>query len=321
MIDRIKMEVAGVSESYVLAVLDDAITKYDEETGVIRGALKNIQISYHPKGGILKFDGSLHKFAHGNNYCRYTYSEVVETLGVFEKIFDIIPLDAYKITGIEIGVNIQMSEAPMKYIKTIKSYGSHDFIPMTPRGVKILGKRCKMSEYEIKFYDKTADYIAEKRIKVEDRDIVPKNILRYEVRFSRKQLINKGFPNPTVANLLKREYVIFCVWLLRSIMQEIVFFDPSADFSKIPHKDDKELDSKVKEFIFVLSDGYDEYLDYLRERFGEGEAKNAGRRRDEFIEKMKPLMLGKYVNELTDKFAKEISTVHNYKRAIRSKKT
>lgn len=307
----------GVSEALLDRKLPDVLTEFNDETGVYRGAIKNIQLHYYSKGGKLKFSGSIHKFAKGNNYSRYTYSEAVVTLQDLGDLLEIVPLTEFRISNIEVGVNLQLSESPIKYIKTIKQYKGHEFLPMTPRGIKILGCRCSMSEYEIKFYDKTADHIAENRVKVKDRDKIPKNILRYEVKLSRKQLITFGFPNPTVANLMTKRYAIFFVWILRSIFEEIVFFDSSLDITKIPHKDSKALDKKVKEYIFVTSDAFDAYLEYTKMQYGEDALKKAVRYKARLLKKMQPFMLGKYESEVKGKFFDEIAIVHDYKRATR----
>ena len=105
-----------------------------------------------------------------------------------------------------------------------------------------------MAEYDIKFYDKIADYILEKKIKAADREKLPKNLLRYEIKLSRKQLMTFGFPDPTAENLLKRRYAIFCVYLLRSIMKDIVFTNDIVDYSKIPDCSSKVLQNRIKRY-------------------------------------------------------------------------
>ena len=177
-----------------------------------------------------------------------------------------------------------------------------------------------MAEYDIKFYDKIADYILDEKIKIVDRAKLPKNLLRYEIRFSRKQLITFGFPDPTVENLLKREYAIFCVYLLRSIMKDIVFTNDIVDYSKIPDYSSKVLQNKIKKYIFAVSDGYDRYLAYLKDYVGEDEYKKAKRSKASLIRSMQPFLYGKYETELRERFAEEIENVHNYKRAVKSKK-
>lgn len=191
---------------------------FDEFKGKQAGVRNSLTYTYYKSRAILKIEGSLHKFVKENNYELFTYSEAVTALQEIARFLE-IPLFAFSINSIEIGVNISVNELPMRYIETISEYKGNKFIPMTPRtGTnKIYGRRCKLSEYEIKFYDKIADYIREKKIKVADRERLPKNLLRYEIKLSRKQLMTFGFPDPTAENLLKRRYAIFCVYLLRSI--------------------------------------------------------------------------------------------------------
>lgn len=321
MIDRIVMQINGVAESLIDEKLPDVLSEYDDSKNVSSGNVKNLRFTYYHKSSTLRIEGSIHKFIKGNNYCRYTFNEAVETLRDLGSYMG-IPLSAFRITSIELGVNIQMSEAPMKYIEPITHYKSNKFLYMPPRSrtSKIYGKKCRMAEYGIKFYDKIQDYIIEEGIKKEYRGKLLKNILRYEVQLSRKELITFGFEDPTAENLCTRRYAIFCANLLHSIMDEIIFIDNSIDYTKIPHKYPKSLHNIAKEYIFVTSDGYSRYLDYLKEHVGEDEYKKAKRSKARLLKKVRPFLLGKYEKELKEKFAEELSLVHDYKRAIRSRK-
>lgn len=315
------MQVAGISDRLIEDKLDEFLPVFDEAKNLRRGQWESLKLTYYHTSSLLRITGSLHKFAKKHNYERFTSREAAETLhGI--AIFLGVPLSAFRINSIEIGVNIPMDETPMKYIETISEYKGNKFIPMPPRSGtnKIYGRKCKMAEYDIKFYDKIADYILDEKIKIVDRAKLPKNLLRYEIRFSRKQLITFGFPDPTVENLLKREYAIFCVYLLRSIMKDIVFTNDIVDYSKIPDYSSKVLQNKIKKYIFAASDGYDRYLAYLKDYVGEDEYKKAKRSKASSIKSMQPFLYGKYETELRERFAEEIENVHNYKRAVKSKK-
>lgn len=320
MIDRIVMQIKGVAPSHVDLKLEDVMGAFDELADKRTGTRNNLKYTYYNRNSILKIEGSLHKYAKGNNFERFTYCEAVAVLQEIATYLE-IPLSALRINFIEIGVNIPTDETPMKYIETISEYKGNKFIPMSPRNGtnKIYGRRCKMAEYEIKFYDKIADYILDKKIKIADRKELPKNLLRYEIKLSRKQLMTFGFPDPTAENLLKRRYAIFCTYLLRSIIKDIIFTDV-ADFSKIPDRSSKVLQNRIKRYIFAISDGYDRYLAYLKECVGGDEYKKAKREKASSIRSMRPFLLGKYETELKGRFAEEIAKVHDYKRAVKSKK-
>lgn len=321
MIDRIIMQVAGISGRLVEDKLDEFLPIFDEAKNLRRGQWGSLKLTYYHTYSLLRITGSLHKFAKKHNYKPFTFREAAETLRGIATFLG-VPLSAFRINSIEIGVNISMGETPMKYIETISEYKGNKFIPMPPRSGtnKIYGRKCKMAEYDIKFYDKIADYILEKKIKAAEREKLPKNLLRYEIKLSRKQLMTFGFPDPTAENLLKRRYAIFCVYLLRSIMKDIVFTNDIVDYSKIPDCSSKVLQNRIKRYIFAVSNGYDRYLAYLKDYVGDDEYTKAKRSKASLIKSMQPFLYGKYETELKERFAEEVATVHDYKRAVKSKK-
>ena len=319
MIDRIKFYIKDVDYDYIndrIKLGIEGVAK--DESYHYKCMLKNIRFAY--KVRTLYVEGSIHKYAKGNNYCRYTFSEAVETLQGLSTLLG-IPLSAFNITSLEIGVNIPMDEAPMKYIELLSYHKGNPFLLMHPRTrtTTIYGSKCSMSEYRIKFYDKIADYIIDERIKTEDREKLPNNILRYEIQFSKKQLQTFGFKNPTAESLCSRKYATFCANLLYSVLEQVIFNDTSIEFTKIAHKSPKALHNMVKEYIFVTSNGYDRYLGYLSEYVGEDEYKKAKRHKANLLKKYRPLILGKYEKELREKFTDEMSKIHDYKRATRKK--
>lgn len=202
MIDRITIYIDDVKFEDVEKRLGLTPSKVAEDESLIYSSLiSNLRFTY--KGNRLTITGSLHKYAKGNNYSLFTYEEAK---AVLLKLSDItnIPLKYFIVTSIELGVNFQMNKDVSRYLNTIHSYKSNRFIPMTPlKGTSQLrGCRCSFSEYSIKFYDKTFEAIKSSRIPIAERDKVPVNLLRYEIKLSRKQLKNKGFTNVTGSNLL-----------------------------------------------------------------------------------------------------------------------
>ena len=76
----------------------------------------------------------------------------------------------------------------------------------------------------------------------------------------------------------------------------------------------------IKRYIFAVSDGYDRYLAYLKDYVGDDEYTKAKRSKASLIKSMQPFLYGKYETELKERFAEEVATVHDYKRAVKSKK-
>ncbi len=320
MIDRITMQAYGITEDYIDERMPDLLTEFNDTKLTSKGNYRGLRIAIYKKSSILRIEGSLHKSARGNNYCRYTFSEAVETLQKLSTKLE-IPLSAFNITSIEIGVNISVEEDPMRYVETLAYHKGNPFLLMHPRtgSTIICGAKCSMSEYWIKFYDKIADYIKDEKISIEERGKLPRNILRYEVKFTKSQLQTFGFENPTAENLCSRKYATFCANLLYSVLDEIIFADHSIDHTKMPHKSSKDLQNKIKDYIFVTSNGFDRYLRFLSETAGEAEYKKEKRKKATLLKKVRPLLMGKYEKEFREKFAEEMLHVLDYKRATRRK--
>lgn len=319
MIDRIKMYIKDFDfhdiekfEPYRVGI---------DKSGAEIWEFKDKNLKFRYAGTTLRIAGSLHKFAHEHNYNTFTYAEMVNVLLYLEEKLR-VPLNKFHITSVEVGVNLLLEESPMKYIETLYEYKCNRFFPLRPMSGSsaVKGCVCSMSEYPIVFYDKMIEFFKKNQVKKADRIKYPSNVLRYEVRLSRKQLRNFGLENTTADKLLTRGGRITCLWALRSIMEEIVFVDRSIDYTKIHRKYPKTLHNTVKEYTFVTSDGFSRYLDYLREQAGEDACKKAKKNKANLLKKLRPFLLGKYEKELKRKFAEEISKINDYKRAVRREK-
>lgn len=314
MIDNIRMYIEDFKPHDIEKDFDAYRAGIDKDGAEI-WAFKDKKLTFRYVGNRLIITGSLHKFKHDKNYNLFTYSELVEVLLYLEKKLE-VPLSRFNISHIEVGINLPMSSDPMKYIDTLSEYRRNKYYFLRPmsKSTAIKGSVCSMSEYTIIFYDKMHEFFSKnKEIKKADRASYPSNILRFEVRLSSRQLRTFGFGSPITADtLLKRRGKVVCLWTLRNIMRETVFADYSADFKKIPHKYTKALHNKVKEFIFVTSDGYNRYLDYLKEYVGEDESEKAKRNKADLLKEIKPFLLGKYEKELKDKFAEVILEINDY---------
>jgi hypothetical protein len=281
---RLKLETVGISGRTSASIYGTTINN-----------LKFIVYS-----STVKVSGSLHKYSKGNNYSLFTYKEAQLALQEISKISN-IPLDEFIVTSIEIEINLPMVKDPKEYLKIIHSYKSLDFISMTPlsKTSQIRGVRCRLSEYDIKFYDKTFETIRSGKIKVADRKTIPPNIIRFEVGFSGKQLKTIGFRRMTGKSLQHPHHGPMLKKKLKLIFNEINFYDISANYSKM-------LEDDVKRYIFVMSNGYNHYLDYLKQQFGVEEYRKERRRTDSFLKKIEPLKTSELETELKTKFAETL---------------
>lgn len=304
MIDRIKFQIKDVDFDELEKRLDLVPVSHSRRTeaSVYGATLKNISVTFYSESRFT-VNGSLHKYSKGNNFSLFTYKEAKEAL--IELSIKIgIPLDRFIATNIELGVNMQMNHNPMKYLGMIHSYKTNYFIPMTPlsKTSKIKGCRCKFSEYEIKFYDKTFEAIHSGKIKVADRIKIPENILRFEISLSRKQLIYEGFKNVTGKNLLSNLHYVRFKKLLNRIFNDLIIKDISIIYTDLLRED-------VKKYIFAMSESYRLYLDYLKEIPDELEYRKELRSKNALLKKIDSKTIGEFREELFSKFTTALSKI------------
>ena len=117
MIDRIKFYIDDVDIDTVEKRLDLApigVDRYEAETYL--STIKNLKFKY--VGRRLMVEGSLHRFAKGNNYSLFTIKESIEAMRTLVDIIG-IPAEKYIVSSIEIGINLQMACEPMRYIQMV----------------------------------------------------------------------------------------------------------------------------------------------------------------------------------------------------------
>ena len=304
MIDRIKFQIKDVDFDELEKRLDMVPVSYSKisEISIYGTTLNNIAVTFYSESR-LTVSGSLHKYSKGNNYSLFTYKEAQNVLlDLSTKIG--ISLNRFVATNIELGLNLHMDFDPQKYFGMIHSYKAHSFIPMTPlsKTNKIKGCKCKLSEYEIKFYDKTFETIHSGKIKVADRFKIPENILRFEIALSRKQLKNEGFKNVTGKNLLSTLHYLKFKKLLSRIFNDLIINDISIKFADLLQED-------VKKYIFAMSDSYNLYLDYLKELPDEIEYRKELRSKNILLKKIDTKTTGEFKKELISKFTTALSEI------------
>jgi len=313
MIDRITFRIQDYNLEELKKRLSlDKPMSVNQETGDINKGwhLKNLTLIIATSGD-LWLKNSLHKYAKGGyNYNPFTPKEAQEALIEIYKILR-IPLANFIVTNIEIGVNMRMPEDPIKYINTIRYYDkSYRFIPMPPlyKTSKLKGISCSLSEYEIKFYDKTFE--SRHRKSKAEQAKVHDNILRYEIGLSSKQSFMLGFKDfkpyratkypLTAEHLLNPRFYSRFIRILRNAFYKITFHDIEADYTRLSTEE-------AKRYIFAMSEDYQHYLDYLKKYHGEKEFRKEIRANDNFLKKIKPLKNSKYEKELKEKFEKTMS--------------
>lgn len=286
---------------------------------------RNIFIKINGATNKLQGYGSLHKFAMGNNYSTFTAQEAINTIKDIGELMD-ISLDRFIITCIEIGVNITMSKAPMRYIDMVHSYGKktkREFIYMRPlkKSSKLKGKLCQFTEYAIKFYDKTFE--AGHPLSKEQKESIPANILRYEIELHPKQyyMIDSKHTKAstlTAKELLDPHYYSRFAKILGEVFERTELRDLGETHQK------KSLE-EIKNYIFVMSNGYDLYRNYIKEyrldnKEDAEEYKAIKRLKKSLEKKFESLKETENVLELKSKFAEAINLVHDTKRFDTGKK-
>lgn len=284
----------------------------DRKRGVSKeGAILNNAISITiqlVKNGTYKLrgHGSLHKFAKGNSYSLFTINEAKKA------IYDLgltlgVSLDRFVITNMEFAVNMHMKKDPMQYIDTIRKYRIYPFIYMKSlyKSSKLKGKVCKFTDYEIKFYDKTFE-ATHRNTHLED--IVPVNILRYEMACSRKKLKQLGLKNVTDEKLCMEKSLHYRKLenVLEQTLSKVIFHDVALDYTEEISDGEKLSDDMIKDYIFAMSEDYDSFLYYIKARYGESRYKKEKTKRNALIKKMKPFVTNEHIIEVKSKFTEAI---------------
>ena len=156
-------------------------------------------------GDRLTIENSLHKFYHGYNHSDFTHSEIVSAIEAIENYFKIPSEDLY-FRRVEIALNINY---PEQVHEQIQHYKLNQFENMR-KGKTVYGKKCFMSEYNIKFYNKYIEDKLNNNSYINDRysnDIsIPKTEKRYEVEYKKMRPL-KGTLT-TLSDLKKKRVIL-----------------------------------------------------------------------------------------------------------------
>lgn len=230
MIDGVKLSCVGLNaDLWRNSPLLDFGISVSESTGEVlnqrrEAKYRDMRFILSPciRGGFSCFmSGSLHKYAKGDNYSDFSYSDLSDTLdNITENHF--LALENTNIHGMEIGVNIELPYSPEIVFKKAVCHQRKPFEHMNSKDKRI-GVACTHTDYAIKLYDKGY------QCKIEN-----KYILRYEVKVFRQRML-APYGISTLADLKDKVKTASLICLLRDCINETVFFDYSfkpKDFTR-----------------------------------------------------------------------------------------
>jgi len=141
----------------------------------------------------LIISNSLHKFALGNNYSDFTLSDLVIAIQEIEELTG-IQASLFDIKKLEFGLNILAKRPGTHYLSSFADFKTKEYDKM-----KFLafwyGIKYRLSEYNLKIYDKTEHQKLAERIKIKP------NILRFELQFNKP----RAMPETLTLEDLKKE--------------------------------------------------------------------------------------------------------------------
>lgn len=160
-----------------------------------KGEFRGMQIALYEEQ--IKMANSLHKFYKGNNYTDFNYSEIKAAISLLSGKFHISPAD-FNIKKLEFGLNIIVEKPALHYISYLLSYKNKFFDKMKSSS-KEYGRKCFLSEYDIKVYDKQMQVNLKDKIKIES------SLLRFEVAYKQQRAMPKIITLADLANYEKLE--------------------------------------------------------------------------------------------------------------------
>jgi hypothetical protein len=165
--------------------------------------LYNLRINYFPNDRSLVVKNSLHKFYNSSvgdlktadNYNDFHFTDMLAVADILSEVYFNRSIEELELsTNLEVGVNIEViGYKPFDIIDRYLSYqvcnSSNSFVTCEPRGDKgkPLMRKCYMSDYQLKFYDKS-----------KQANINHMQILRYEVVFSQLRKIRAVLSKETL---------------------------------------------------------------------------------------------------------------------------
>lgn len=162
---------------------------------------------------------SLHKFYKGNNYTDFCYSEIKERINILCNKFGIVAKN-WEIKKLEFGLNLITSNPAYQYLSRFLEYKGREFEKMRDNQI-VYGRKCYMSEYALKVYDKHI------QTKMKDKISIPENTLRVEFYYKQYRKLPKSIHY--LSDLLYEERFKDLYKDLKEAIENIIY-DDEYDF-------------------------------------------------------------------------------------------
>ncbi len=185
------------------------------------------EVLYHTTGKRLFYltvKGSLHKnYYKGTNYLPFTWQQLQEEITHLCKTLSVNPSQA-QISTLEVGVNILTPfEVTPFWRRNVVDYKGDPFVRYHKQNGVCLGKVCDLTHFSIKIYDKGI------------QNDLPENLMRFELRYSRMQTLNKrGIKFLSDLQDFKKVYSLRS--LLLNTWNDVLIFDIITPVNKLPIK-------------------------------------------------------------------------------------
>lgn len=169
----------------------------------------------------LTLAGSLHKYHNGGtvNSGRFTLADIQTAVHDLSIRFGVEP-DSTLVENVEIGVNVALPFCPSRVIDAAIVCQNKPFTLFDGSKPK-LGKRCVLSDYEVKYYDK-GKQSGDPRA----------HVLRVEVKVKKMRYLD-AYGVVLLADLTNPAKVRPLVEVLLSAINATVFIDPRADLANL----------------------------------------------------------------------------------------
>ncbi|MGQ7867830.1 phage/plasmid replication domain-containing protein [Sunxiuqinia sp. sy24] len=228
------------------------ITSKGIEYGIpfIRGKIRNLKIRITKSK--IKIEGSIHVFYKGNNLDAMTFKEYIEAMELLKECLE-LPLEMARVSRLDFSGNMKVKHDPAAYFNYF-GQKSRFRKSVLDNGV-IYGSE----EKGLIFYDK----IREMKRK---REVIPeyfkgKNIMRFEIRFTRK--LGKTFhvPELQVMHLMDRSFFNkLCLMWRQEFKSLIMEMESPLELQPIGSKT-KLIESLALQQIHKI--GIDQFLDEI----------------------------------------------------------
>lgn len=235
-------------------------------TGYFRGyRLTVLETHYYIPGQerIVKYNliiqGSLHKAFFGNNYQRFTHTNLQAEIHHLCISLHLDPASCI-IQNIEIGVNLLLAFAVSPFVNSVLMFSTTQFVNYTPDSTGfILGRFASKSQYLIKLYNKGMQYG------------ILDQILRYEMRCVKMQCLAQ-YGITTLADLMNYQKVKELANILLITWNKVLICDDTISTRKlnIPQRQRELLrDGRNRDFWVRLHGKNKKQFNKQRQKFRE----------------------------------------------------